>query len=146
MASPMQWAWIGQTPGEGEGQGGLVCCGPWGHRVGHDWAIEQQQEYLEYLVIKFQFKGRGPPSKDSKVWECIEGVLELKTILTPGSAGVKNPLANAGDIRDMGSIRSQEDHLKECMATHSSILAWRILWMEEPGELQPIGSQRVGHT
>ena len=36
-------------------------------RVGHDWAIEQQQEYLEYLVIKFQFKGRGPPSKDSKV-------------------------------------------------------------------------------
>ena len=31
------------------------------------------------------------------------------------------------------------------MATHSSILAWRILWTEEPGSLQFIGSQRVGH-
>ena len=31
------------------------------------------------------------------------------------------------------------------MAAHSSILAWRILWTEEPGELQSIGSQRVGH-
>ena len=30
------------------------------------------------------------------------------------------------------------------MATHSSILAWRILWTEEPGKLQSIGSQRVG--
>ena len=39
----------------------------------------------------------------------------------------------------------QEDPLKEGMATHSSILAWRISWMEEPGGLQSIGSQRVGH-
>ena len=31
------------------------------------------------------------------------------------------------------------------MATHSSILAWRILWTEEPGRLQSMGSQRVGH-
>ena len=31
------------------------------------------------------------------------------------------------------------------MATHSSILAWEIPWTEEPGELQPMGSQRVGH-
>ena len=41
---------------------------------------------------------------------------------------VKNPLANAGDIRDMGSILGQEDPLEESMATHSSILAWRIPW------------------
>jgi len=32
------------------------------------------------------------------------------------------------------------------MATHSSILAWRIPWIEEPGGLQPMGSQRVGHN
>ena len=32
------------------------------------------------------------------------------------------------------------------MATHSSTLAWKIPWMEEPGRLQPMGSQRVGHT
>ena len=39
----------------------------------------------------------------------------------------------------------QEDPLEKEMATHSSILAWRIPWMEEPYRLQSMGSQRVGH-
>ena len=39
-----------------------------------------------------------------------------------------------------------EDSLEEVMATHSSILAWRIPWTEEPGGLQSMGSQRVEHT
>ena len=39
----------------------------------------------------------------------------------------------------------QEDSLEKGMATHPSILAWRILWTEEPGGLQSIGSQRVRH-
>ena len=43
----------------------------------------------------------------------------------------------------MGSILDQEDPLEKGMATHSSSLAWRIPWTEEPGELQSIGSQRV---
>ena len=38
-----------------------------------------------------------------------------------------------------------EDSLEKEMATHSSILAWRIPWTEEPGRLQSTGSQRVGH-
>ena len=38
-----------------------------------------------------------------------------------------------------------EDPLEKEMATHSSILAWKILWMEEPGRLQSMGSQRVRH-
>ena len=38
-----------------------------------------------------------------------------------------------------------EDPLEKEMATHSSILAWRIPWTEEPGSLQSTGSQRVGH-
>ena len=38
-----------------------------------------------------------------------------------------------------------EDLLEKEMATHSSILAWRIPWTEEHGRLQPMGSQRVGH-
>ena len=57
---------------------------------------------------------------------------------------VKNPPANGGDVRDMGSILGQEDPLKEGKATHSSILAWKIPWIEEPGGLQSIGSQRAG--
>ena len=39
----------------------------------------------------------------------------------------------------------QEDPLEKEMATRSSILAWRIPWTEEPGGLQSVGSQRVGH-
>ena len=39
----------------------------------------------------------------------------------------------------------QEDPLEKDMATHSSIFAWRIPWTEEPGGLQSMGSQRVGH-
>ena len=38
-----------------------------------------------------------------------------------------------------------EDPLEKEMATHSSILAWKISWMEEPGRLQSMGSQRVRH-
>ena len=38
-----------------------------------------------------------------------------------------------------------EDPLEKKMATHSSILAWKIPWTEEPGRLQPMGSQRVRH-
>ena len=40
---------------------------------------------------------------------------------------------------------SRKDSLEKGMATHSSILAWRIPWTEEPGGLQSMGSQRVGH-
>ena len=40
----------------------------------------------------------------------------------------------------------QEDLLEKEMATHSSILAWKIPWTEEPGGLQSIGSQKVGHN
>ena len=39
----------------------------------------------------------------------------------------------------------RDDPLEKEMATHSSILAWRVPWMEEPGRLQSTGSQRVGH-
>ena len=39
----------------------------------------------------------------------------------------------------------QEDPLEEELATHSSIVAWKIPWTEEPGEIQSMGSQRVGH-
>ena len=41
---------------------------------------------------------------------------------------------------------SQEDPLEKEMTTHSSILAWEIPWTEEPGGLQSMGSQRVGHN
>ena len=59
---------------------------------------------------------------------------------------VKNPPANAGDIRDSGSIPGSGRSPEEGMATHSSILAWRIPWTEEFGGLQSIVLQRVRHN
>ena len=44
-------------------------------------------------------------------------------------------------VRSLG----REDPLEKEMATHSSILAWKVLWMEEPGRLQSMGSQRAGY-
>jgi len=58
---------------------------------------------------------------------------------------VKNPPVNVGDLREMGSIPGSGRSLEEGMATHSSILAWRIPWTEEPGRLQFMGLQRIGH-
>ena len=62
----------------------------------------------------------------------------------PGGSVVKNLTASAGDmglIPDPGRCPLEED-----MATNSSILAWRIPWTEEPGSLQSMGLQRVGHN
>ena len=56
---------------------------------------------------------------------------------------VKSPPVKAGDARDAVRSLGQEDPLEQEMATHSSILAWRIPWTEEPGRLQSIGLHRV---
>ena len=57
----------------------------------------------------------------------------------------KESACSAGAAGDLGLIPGLEDPLEENMATHTSILAWRIPWMEEPGRLQSIGLQRVRH-
>jgi len=55
---------------------------------------------------------------------------------------VKNlPAAWETQVRSLG----REDPLEEEMATHSSVFSWEIPWTEEPGRLQSMGSQRVGH-
>ena len=59
-----------------------------------------------------------------------------KVYIKPGSE--KNKQTNKKNL-------GQEDPLEKGMATHSSILAWRIPWTEEPGGLRSTGSQRAGH-
>ena len=56
---------------------------------------------------------------------------------------VRNPPANSGDVETQVQFLGQEDALEEGMATHSTALAWRTSWTEEPEELQSMGSQRV---
>ena len=64
----------------------------------------------------------------------------------PDGAVVKNPPANAGGIRDTGSIPGSGRSPEEGMATHSSILAWSISWTEEPDRLKSVGSHRWDMT
>ena len=76
--------------------------------------------------------------------------ITLKGSLTPNHSGfsgcsvVKNPPAMQEPQETQVQSLSREDPLEEGMATHSSILAWRIPWTEEPSGLQSMRSQRVG--
>ena len=99
-------------------------------------------------------------TKDSKVVNCPNGINPIYpgnlisytktfvytiTILPtgfPGGSAVKNlAAAQEKQVQSLG----QEDPLKEGMATHFSILPWRIPWTEEPGGIPSMGPQRVGH-
>ena len=53
----------------------------------------------------------------------------------PGGVVVKNPPANTGDTRDKGLIPGSGRSMEKKMATHSSILAWKTSWIEQPGGL-----------
>ena len=66
---------------------------------------------------------------------------DAQTVNTHGSDS-KELACNTGDL---GWILGQENPLEKGMGTHSSVLAWKIPWTEEPGGLQSMGSQRVRH-
>ena len=72
----------------------------------------------------------------SKLWEFV---MDL-----PGSSDGKAVKPTVWEIYVQFLV--WEDLLEKEMATHSSILAWKIPWMEEPGRLQSMGLQRVGHN
>ena len=63
----------------------------------------------------------------------------------PGGSVVKNLPANAGYARDVVQSLGWDDTLEKEIVTHCSTLAWKIPWTEEPGGLQSMRSQRVGH-
>ena len=96
-----------QTLGDGEGQGGLTCCSPWGH-------------------------------KESDMTERLN---DSNTESLAAQTGKRLPAMQETRVRSLG----REDPLEKEMAPHSSTIAWKIPWMEEPGGLQSTGSQRVGH-
>ena len=71
----------------------------------------------------------------------VSRLLTTSSGLLGGSDGKRLPAMQETQVRSLG----QEDPLEKEMATHSSILAWRIPWTEETGRLQSVGSQRVRH-
>ena len=79
-------------------------------------------------------------------WATVRGIAKSRTRLSDehsvSSLGKNLP---AMHLQMQVPSLGREDPLKEDIATHSSVLAWRIPWAEEPGGLQSIGLQRVGH-
>ena len=84
------------------------------------------------------------------LWRQLQELLKNEgasgVVCFPGGAVVKNPptMPETQEIR-VWSLE-QEDPLQEAMAAHSSILAWELPWIEEPGRLLSMRGQRVGHT
>ena len=86
--------------------------------------------------IRFHVKILGKKHKNLyyRLWENVG---------FPGGSDIENmPVMQETWVQFLG----WEDSLEKGMATHSSILAWRISWGEEPGGLQSTGSQKVGHN
>ena len=75
-------------------------------------------------------------------WKSQHLTLVLGTGGFPGGSDGKASACNVGDL---GLIPELGKSLEKEMAAHSTILAWKIPWMEEPGRLQSMGLQRVGH-
>ena len=71
----------------------------------------------------------------------IQKIEKLNTVYLVAHLVKNLPAVQETRVRSLG----WEDPLEKEMATHSSILAWKISWTEEPGGLQSMGSQRVGH-
>ena len=69
----------------------------------------------------------------------------LGILIFPGGSDGKASAYNAYHVGDLGSIPGSGRSPGEGNGTHSSILAWKIPWMVEPGRLQSVGLQRVGH-
>ena len=77
---------------------------------------------------------------------CISHILITLSEASQVVLVVKNWPVNPGDVKDRGFFfLGQEDLLEKCMATNSSILAWKMPWKGKPDGLQSIGSQRTGH-
>ena len=105
----------------------------------HPELISFKMDWLDFLAIQGTFKSLlQHHSSKASILQCS----------APGAGAslVAQRLKRLPPMRET-RIRSlgQEDPLEKEMATHSSILAWRIPWMEKPSRLQSMGSQRVGH-
>ena len=103
-----------------------------------------RQEYWNGLPFPSPGDLPDPGTKlDSLAWEagdCLPSEPPWTSLVAQTVKGL--PTMWETQVRFLG----WEDPLEKEMATHSSIIAWKIPWMEEPGRLQYMGSQRVGHN
>ena len=126
--------------------------GFWGGKP-QRWSAFLITSYQWYMLLAGNVTLDHLPGQGSicRFLHCEASALPCHTLLFGSRASqvvlvLKSLPASAGDVRNVDGSLHQEDPLEEGMATHSSILAWRIPWTEEPGELQSMGSQRVRHN
>ena len=141
-----------QALGDGEGQGSLACCSPWGRRIGHNWATEQQKFILNTEREEKDWKGKVKQVKNISFflqswpasslaslvfWESHSQALGdfIWHLGFPGGSVVKN--LNEMQETQVWSLGQEEE-----MATHSSILSWKSPCTADPGGLQFIRSQK----
>ena len=142
-------------PGKSHGWRSLVGCSPWG--------IEES-DATEQLHFHFSLSCTGEGNGNPLRCSCLEnprdggrgapcGLLSLGSHrvghnwsdLAAAAAGGSDGKESSCNERDWVQSLGWEDPLEKGMVTHSSILAWRIPWTEDPGRLQSMGSQWVGH-
>ena len=115
-----------------------------------------QARILEWVAIPFFRRSSQPRDRTQVSWvSCIAGrfltiwatresqCLRRPELIPSQLQGCRNPSCVSLNIYFLSWLTCSS--LEKEMATHSSILAWKIAWMEEPGRLLSMGSQRVGH-
>ena len=120
--------------------------------IGHKWAHPWNRNTLTDIQKPLWLPGLGLGVGERlgfgisrcKLLILYIGWINNKVLLYsfPGGSDGKVSASNAGDL---GSIPGSGRSLEKGMATHSSALAWKIPWTEEPGALQSMGLQRVRH-
>ena len=105
----------------------------------------QQLQNAQLQSMQLYARSLSDIAKLADLWQClhIKGVCTPHMGLPRGTV-VKSLPASAGDAREVGSIHGL-GRAPRRGNTHCSIFSWRILWTEEPGGLQSMGSQRVRH-
>ena len=113
--------------------------------------------WVDFTLSKQAISTVNAGSKQENVWYFNKTHLKFKCLYDIYKRGLKcgnlhlfirkgsDSKESACNAGDPGSIPGWEDPLEKEMATHSGILSWEIPWTEKPGELQSIGSHRVGH-
>ena len=123
--------------------------GPWTQRAGRDRRKRNPLGMGSFIkkgnLHMKSVLGSGRQYISACVCQNLKLIQSRHIVDFPVDSVEKNPPAMQETQEKRVRSLGWEDSLEEGMATHSSILAWRIPWTEEPGGLQSTGSQRVGH-
>ena len=107
---------------------------------------ESEKVGLKLNIQKTKFMASGPITSWEMDGETVETVSDLFFLSLKNTAdGYCSHKIKRGLLLERKVMTNLESILEKAMAPHSSTLAWKIPWMEEPGRLQSMGSRRVGH-